>query len=1405
MSDRPNTPDQSGTSAADQSGGWRQPSGATQGGWRVPERTPESPAPQAAPAPEERSESSWRPAAVPRSLSATPQTAGGWHRPPQTTLDVEAEAPVQEVPAEDSESLIPHDEGGEAEAVTPAPDVLPFDEAAAEAEAAAHALDLIDEDDDESLSMSELFALASLADQQRAPAAGETGAAVVDDPAAYAREQLARLQALQQGDTSAGESTADQPAVTEDEESQAAAYAREQLAKLTDSQKLAAAVEAGTVGVQPAPAAPVITMTPEEIALAQRYHDAENAIRTLRAQFRAGQITSDQLQNELRRHLVLDEQQRWWMMGTESDMWYRHDNGQWIVDTPSVLLKEAEGGAPAALTGATGASLPYLVEEAARQRDVSQSIPEGATVATSTIRPEDMQLPRPTSVSDLEATIPGTQGIYLGEQDPNQTVVANPYGQETVASGVTMPNARYDSVEAPIPVPSAPPNYDVDMMTPTYEAARDEQRAQTFRTIGIVTAVVAALLFLIAAGAIILGVVTYNNIAAPWQDEIAALADYRPTTQTAYIYAADGRTVIAELASGSGGARQRIDLAEISPELIHAIVSVENERFFADPGFDPIAIARAFIQNLQAGGIESGASTITQQIARNLVMRDFTATADRKLTEIVIAAEIAQRYDKNFILELYLNEIFLGNQSYGVETAAQLYFDKPAADLNLAESALIAGLIQAPAAYDPVTNPDAAEQRMFQVLNMQVAVGCLQFQHAPYATQPFCVTREVLDGPLTAVDIARVQVRVFTPRSYDVEYPHFVNYVQAIVERQFGSPEEIFRRGMRITTTLNPAIQDLTESALRVAVSQLAPNAVNTGAILVTDPRSGAILAMVGSPDYTNDSTAGQVNNVFTWQQPGSTIKPILYTAALEGINRNGALEYYTPATILWDVPVQYETIPPYSPVNFDGIFRGPMALRYALQGSINVPAVKSLEWMGLDEFRETATRMGVRFLDEATFGLPTALGATEVRLYDMVQAYGTLADNGERVPLYGIQSIIDSDGVDITPVSLRGAAEQVVTPQIAYLMNSMLTDNDARAPIFGVNNGLWFPAYPGRVAAKTGTTDNRRDLWTIGYSNNFVVGVWLGRHDDGATQNTTQGSAIPVWNAVMSALLQAAAPAGWNAPDGIVQQQICADTGTLYDPNIQPCRSVRTELFWINQMPPPAGSGFVQDLQIDTWTRLRANQYCPESVTTERFLAISDASAIRWLTTTNEGRAYAQANSLPTNAPPTGECAVGQIIPQVGLSAPTDGATVTETVSFVGTVQADQFNRYQIEIAPVGSNEYRIIAGPYATQGQNIELGRWDSRNVTNGQYVVRLAVFSNQGGFIYRTITILINNIPPTPTLTPTPTQTLIPTFPAFTPLPFDTPIPFGAQGLATMTPQNFVPMGGLSTLAATPTPEF
>lgn len=1415
MSDRPTSPPPPTPEPSES--GWHQP--RNPGGWRDPR-------------PQEEDAGTWR---APQKL--VPVAAQeGWRVVSGTAVanapavESETEAATAVLPAEtetSEEALIPP-EGSEAAAAgemetpkEPAEAVLPFEGSTAaeptladeiselnaqtEEDTAAELDRLDDDEDDDSFSMSELVALASLVDEQpraRLQPAAETPVAPVDpdDPAEIARRRLAELRGGAVPATS-----------TTFEEEDPAAVARRMAQQLASSSPMAAA------GSPPPPAAPALSPADQE--LLTKYQTAETAIRALRSLQQAGQMSRDQMQSELRQHMVRDENGVWWMMGVESANWYRFENGDWVMATPRVLeLARAQASASpsAPLAGTSGTPVPtldYLPDEPLPAASATPTFDEGATVRTTPIPPgmESQPLPRAVPIRDPEATIPGMPALdpYASPQSA--------YSQPTVASAAVDPSLVISTpAPGPMTAADAPPSYDVQAAeAPSFDKAKRAQQQSLMRTLLILGAVGVAAVFALGACGIIAGVLYYQSLAAPWESAVAALANYQPEFRTARILAADG-SVIAELNSREGGARDTIPLEEISPYMIHAVISTENERYYTDPGWDAIAIGRAFVQNVFAGEIESGASTLTQQIARSLILQDSSVTANRKLQEIVIASMIARQYDKNFILELYLNEYFFGNQSYGVEAASRFYFSKSAADLNMAESAMLAGLLQAPATYDPVVNRQSAFDRMTFVLNRMATVGCLQFQHSPYLNQPFCVTRggggpsDITSGEVT-LEKALIETANYQPRRTTVRYPHFVNYIQQIIEETYGT-DAMFRGGYEIRTTLVPRIQDVAQDALFRQVQQLLNNGVQTGAVMVTDPRDGAILGMVGSPDFNNTQFEGQNNFAFLPQQPGSSLKPIVYTAALGGFidPATGQRRYMTPATIIWDVPTTYGSNPPYTPVNFDREFHGPQTVRSSLQNSYNVPAVKAYAFIGPDVFRDVATRMGLIFQPNASFALPTALGADDVRLYEMMQAYGTLANDGTRVGLYAITQISDFQGVQIA-LPQPAAPVQAIAPGLAFLMQNILSDNQSRAAEFGLNSGLTIPGYPdGVVAAKTGTSNDNRDLWTMGFTNNAVVGVWMGRLDNNPTTGTTVTASVPVWNVVMRAALEGRPPEGFTNPGGVVQMQICAATGTMFDPNVNAnCPAIGAELFLEGQPPAPANTSFVQTLAVDTWSGLRATTACPEYVETRAFANIDDPFAVQWLNSP-QGQVVAQQLGLPTPLEPVpqGECPAQQQ-PNIRITSPTDGQQVSGTINITGIVSALDFNRYQIELAPVGQDTFAIISPVNTSQvPNNGTLLQWNTTTVPNGIYRLRLAAFANNGGFIYKIVQIGVNNLAVVPTTPPI----VLPTAANITPIPFETPLVF-PTAQATLAPAvqiqigptatlGIIPLGGLAPLS-TPTP--
>ena len=1229
------------------------------------------------------------------------------------------------------------------------------------------ALAALDEEEDEALSVTELVALQSLSEGAwRGAAEGTQVDNTLDPSTLTAAERIAlgmKLEEVNEFDY------AKQLAELESNiDGTAAGYDYgAQLAQLGDNSgftPLGTNVMSATQAGNATPVMPAIN--PAQEALAQKFIQAEHNIRQLRSQFQGGEITREQFENNLRSHMVLDDQQAWWMMGADSDIWYRWDNGtqQWIVAQPPK---------PVAL-GATQVTDTYAVEK---------SFGTGGFTPANQFTSGAQAVP----MNDPQLTVAGKPAIYGYESLP---------GSEATVAAATVKSDAFpsdESIEAPMdPGAESAPSYKQDVAGEQVSKAEAERRRSTVGWLITAAVILFGAVFILGAAVILTGTLWYSQIAERWRPSIIALANYEPSFNTAVILDVEGKE-IARLQSSTGGDRTEIKLQDISPYLIHAVVSTENERYFADPGWDLSAIIRAFLQNLTSGGVVSGGSTITQQITRNLIFANSNivtelslSPADRKLNEVIAAAEISQQYSKEEILELYLNEIYFGNLAYGVQAASVFYFDKSAADLNIAEAAFIAGLIQAPATYDPITNREATLDRMEDVLRLMGEVGCLPI---PYQSSEVCITQQMLDTQI-AIESAQVETREYLPRESIVEYPHFVTFVQAQLERDFGS-DEIYRRGFVVRTTLDRRLQETAQNALTQRIAQSAGTGVNTGTVMITDAKSGAIRAMVGSPDFNDETIDGQVNLALTWQQPGSAIKPVTYAAAFEQRMTDGGPTYLTPASILWDVPTNYPD--GTAILNFNRTYAGPLSARVALQSSLNVPAVKVYQYVGNEYFKEIAQRMGLTFLPEAQFNLTTGVGSTEVRLYDMMQAYGTLANNGQFTPLFAIESITDKDGRTVE-IPSRTVPDQAISPQVAFLMQNILSDDSARSIGFGASPTLLtLPQYANAIAAKTGTSSESRDLWAMGFTNNIVIGSWMGRPDNRETFNSSGYLTVaPMFNSLMQAALTGTQPLPFTSPpQGVVLRQVCGDTGTLPS---ESCTNIRNEYFLDNQPPAPATAGFVAVAEINTWANLLANEFCPGDRQMYTFANVSDPAAVSWLNSYQDGRNVAARLGLPIPLPqpPSGTCSQNTPLLQAGITNPSEGAILTTpSLSVSGSIGASNFASYDLQIASATNPQnFQIVDGPYRTLPVNNQLGVWNAENYANGEYVLRLAINSLEGGYAYRTVKVTLNKPLPTPTPTPPPIPTVTPLAPI---VGQPTAIPFDGQSSGLPTPTATVSLGG------------
>lgn len=565
--------------------------------------------------------------------------------------------------------------------------------------------------------------------------------------------------------------------------------------------------------------------------------------------------------------------------------------------------------------------------------------------------------------------------------------------------------------------------------------------------------------------------------------------------ESSVIYDRKGR-VLAEIFDE--GRRVWTPLSQISPTLIQAVIATEDATFYTNRGVDRRRVVAALVQNLANPERLSGASTITMQLARNLFMppaERFQPTLERKVNEVLLAQELTELFTKDEILEMYLNLVYFGHRAYGPEAAARTYFGKSALALSMAEATLLAGLPQQPARLDPFVNFEGAKRRQRVVLDLMVRHGYL---NAATADRIF------------AEPIALAQ----DPDRRPTQAPHFVQYVRDYLAR-YPELDNLGRRGLNIYTTLDLDMHNLAQQIVTEQVNALRPRFnLNNAALVALKPGTAEILVMVGSADFNDARIGGQVNVVLRQRQPGSAIKPVLYAAAFDA-------NLISPATVLWDLSVTYPVVGsrPYTPRNYDGRLRGPVTARMALAGSLNVPAVKLMEGVSLERFVEAANRMGVRSLSEEDIrraGLAMTLGGSEVTLFDLAVSYHTIANHGEYVEPTPILRMTDARGrpIPLPPQERR----QAVSPAAAYLVTDILSDNDARAPIFGVNSPLRLSR---PAAAKTGTTTSFRDNLTVGYTRYLVAGVWAGNNDGRPMRNATGVTgAAPIWKMFMEAVM---------------------------------------------------------------------------------------------------------------------------------------------------------------------------------------------------------------------------------------------------------------------------------------------
>lgn len=593
--------------------------------------------------------------------------------------------------------------------------------------------------------------------------------------------------------------------------------------------------------------------------------------------------------------------------------------------------------------------------------------------------------------------------------------------------------------------------------------------------------------------------------------------------------------------------RTLVPLTGVSTYLKDATIAIEDQNFYEHRGFSFRGIIRAAWTNLSKQTTQGG-STITQQLVKNRLLST-EKTYRRKIRELLLSLLVEGTYSKEQILEMYLNTVAYGGSTYGIEEAAWRYFNKSSKDLSLGEAALLAGLPQAPSTYTPFgANPELAYTRQNEVLRRMVEDGYISQLQA---------------------DQAKQEKLVFNQDRIDIQAPHFVMYVRKLLADRYGETM-VAKGGLEVRTTLDLALQNQAQDIVSQEIQKLTHFNISNGAALVTNPKTGEILSMIGGANYFDFTNDGQVNVTIRPRQPGSSIKPLTYALALE--------EGKTAASVIDDSPVVYQ-VPgskPYAPQNYDGRFHGRVSIREALASSYNIPAVKLLAELGINRFIDQAQAMGIStWQDRSRFGLSLTLGGGGVLMTDLATAYSSFANLGYPVPLNPFLEISNYKGEvlyrnDCALMTDNCYQEQVLSARSAFVITDILSDNRARTPAFGAFSVLQIPNQ--QVAVKTGTTNSLKDNWTVGYTSERLVATWVGNNDNTPMSYVASGitGASPIWNKIMLLLLDAERPHVFATPENMIKVKVCAVTGSL---PCTACPRVVEELFIAGTEPKQACS----------------------------------------------------------------------------------------------------------------------------------------------------------------------------------------------------------------------------------------
>lgn len=614
--------------------------------------------------------------------------------------------------------------------------------------------------------------------------------------------------------------------------------------------------------------------------------------------------------------------------------------------------------------------------------------------------------------------------------------------------------------------------------------------------------------------------------------------------------------------------RTSVPLEEISPYIQKATIAIEDAEFYEHSGFRPLSFARALFANVRSGSFSQGGSTITQQVVKNALLSQ-RKTISRKLEEIILAMRLERRYSKEQILQTYLNEASYGGTIYGAQEASQYFFGVDAKDVDLAQAAYLAALPQAPTRLSPhKVNSETGRNELLEERKNLVLKRMLEER---------LITREEYDSAVSEAVAFRKE------RTAGIKAPHFVFFIREYLEEKYGA-DTVAQGGLRVVTTLDWELQEKTEEI----VGKHAPamernfNARNEGVVAI-EPKTGQILAMVGSRDYFDERIDGAVNVTTSFQQPGSAFKPFVYAAALE--------RGYTPETVVFDLQTQFSTAckpqeiasstpPCYAPTSFDGAFKGPVTFREALAQSLNIPAVKTLYLVGVENALKMAERVGITTLGSAAhLGLSLVLGGGDVTPLELTGAYATLANDGVRNPPTGILRVEDRVGNALE--EYEDKSERAMDAQIARQISDILSDNEARAPEFGADSPLHFPEK--NVAAKTGTTNDYWDVWILGYTPSIAIGAWAGNNDNSPMEKKIAAFIIaPMWHEIMEYALEKYPSEPFPPPAPENAEQLPPVLRGEW--NTDPKQGAHEILYWIDKDNPRMGAPKMGDPQLPYW-----------------------------------------------------------------------------------------------------------------------------------------------------------------------------------------------------------------------------